>query len=58
MLKIAEIQIQHQRNGCITDSRPEIRFALQSDRQGEELEKAVISTEDWEKETTEQLNTI
>ena len=56
MLKISEIRIGHLKQGCITDKRPEIRFALESDIPGEELEYAEILCGKWHLHTTDQLN--
>lgn len=58
MLKITSIQIGHLDHGCITDERPNICFALESDQPGDELAKAVISCGDWKVDTTDQLNNI
>lgn len=58
MLRFASIQIGHQTSHCITDERPNIRFSLESDVQGEALKSAVISCGDWSVETATQLNTI
>lgn len=58
MLKISEIRIGHLTKGCVTDRRPEIRFALESDFPGEELERAEISCGKWHLDTGEQLNNI
>ena len=58
MLKISEIRIGHVKQGCVTDRRPNIRFALESDLPGEALDHAVISCGEWQAETTDQLNTI
>lgn len=56
MLRISEIRIGHLKQGCITDKRPNIRFALESDLPGEELEYAEISCGKWHLHTTDQLN--
>lgn len=58
MLRFASIQIGHQTSHCITDERPNIRFSLESDVQGEALKSAVISCGDWSVETATQLNTV
>ena len=58
MLRIASIQIGHCESYCITDERPDIRFSLVSDREGEALKSAIISCGDWSVETSDQLNNI
>lgn len=58
MLKISEIRIGHIKQGCVTDRRPNIRFALESDLPGEALDYAVISCGEWQAETRDQLNII
>ena len=58
MLKISEIKIGHLASGCITDSRPNIRFALESDVPGEALKRAQISCGDWKVTTCDQLNIV
>ena len=58
MLRISEIQIGHMKKGLITDRRPNIRFALESDRAGEELKEAVITCDGWRRKTTSQLNNL
>ena len=58
MLRISSIKIGHLNGGCITDERPEIRFSLESDIQGESLDYATISSGDWTLTTKDQLNNI
>ena len=58
MLTISEIQIGHSCNAIVTDERPNIRFALASDKQGESLQSAEISCGDWHITTTDQLNNV
>lgn len=58
MLKISEIKIEGLREGCITDVRPRIAFALESDHEGESLYKAIIRSGSWCVETSDQINTI
>lgn len=58
MLKIATIQIGNQAHGCVTDQRPNIRFSLKSDIQGESLASAELCCNGWRTETTDQLNNI
>ncbi|NLO83936.1 MAG: family 78 glycoside hydrolase catalytic domain [Clostridiales bacterium] len=58
MLKISWIKIDNLRDGCIADTAPVISFALESDIQGESLQKAIISSGDWQIETTDQINNI
>ena len=58
MLRIASVQIGHQKDGCVTDERPNIRFSLASDVPGEALERAVISCGGWSVETVDQLNNV
>lgn len=56
MLNITNIQIEHMENDCVTDRRPRISFALESDRAGERLKRAEIAAGDWKIETRDQLN--
>lgn len=58
MLKITEIQIDHKSLPVVTDRRPNIRFALESDQQGEALKQAVIEGGGWSVTTDDQLNTV
>ena len=58
MLKISKITVAHQSDGCITDTRPSIQFALESDIPGEALDYAVISCGDWEMTTRDQINNL
>lgn len=58
MLKISEIRIGHLIKNCVTDRRPNICFALESDIPGEELEYATISCGKWHMDTTDQLNNV
>lgn len=58
MLKIAQIKIGHTAKDCVTDSRPNIRFALESDIPGEMLKIAELSCGDWKVSTSDQLNNI
>lgn len=58
MLNISQIKIGHTAQGCVTDSRPNIRFALESDVPGESLKTAQISCGDWQVSTCDQLNNI
>ena len=56
--KISSVKIDGLEQGLVTDSSPNITFALASDKQGEELKSALISIGDWKRETTDQLNNI
>lgn len=56
MLKISWIKIENLKEECITDCAPNISFALDSDVPGEVLDKAVITSGDWQIETTDQVN--
>lgn len=56
MLEISEIQINHMKTECVTDTEPRIGFALKSDIPGEELEHAVISSGEWSVTTTDHIN--
>ncbi len=56
MLNIAEIKIEGLREGCITDTPPQISFSLESSVTGESLERAWITVGTWVKETTDQIN--
>jgi len=58
MLKISYIKVNGLEKGLITDTAPNISFALESDIKGEELEYAIIKVGDWEKKTNDQLNNI
>lgn len=58
MLKIAWIKIENLKEDCITDRPPLISFSLESDREGEALNNAVITCGNWKKETTDQINNI
>ncbi len=58
MLSITSIQIGHLSHDCVTDERPNIRFALDSDKPGEALASAVISCGSWRLETNDQLNNL
>lgn len=58
MLRLSEIKIGHVLSGCVTDERPNIRFALESDIPGESLMKAEISCGKWCVSTSDQLNNI
>lgn len=57
-MKISYIKINGLEKGLITDTAPNISFALESDIKGEELKSAIIKVGDWEKKTTDQLNNI
>ena len=56
MLRIDEIQIGHTKEYCVTDRRPNIRFSLESDIEGEALDYAMISCGSWKITTQDQLN--
>lgn len=58
MLKISFVKINGLEEGLITDTAPNISFALESDVKGEELKSAIIKIGDWKRETTDQLNNI
>lgn len=58
MLEISTIKIDGLTSGLITDQRPNISFALNSDRQDEGLEKAEITVGSWKVVTTDQLNNL
>lgn len=58
MLKIAWIKVENMYENCITDEKPNITFCLESDREGEALEKAIITCGDWSIETNDQLNNL
>ena len=58
MLTIREIRIDNCAEGCITDKRPNIRFALQSDTPGESLKSAQITSGAWSISTTDQVNNL
>ncbi|MDF2588962.1 MAG: Alpha-L-rhamnosidase [Anaerocolumna sp.] len=58
MLKISTIKIEGLTENCITDRRPNIAFSLESDRNGETLERAEITVGNWKIETTDQLNNL
>src|SRR5690606_8796173 len=56
MLRITSLKIDGLTQGCVTDRKPNISFALESDRQGESLRDAFIQVGDWKLETTDQIN--
>lgn len=58
MLKISSIRIEGLATGCVTDRQPNISFTLESDVQGEALEKARISIGNWSRETRDQVNNL
>ena len=58
MLTNSEIQIGQSSYAIVTEERPNIRFALASDKQGESLQSAEISCGDWHITTTDQLNNV
>lgn len=58
MLKITALKMEGLTNGCITDRRPNISFSLESDREGEYLAKAVITSGSWSCETVDQINNL
>ncbi len=58
MLKIAVLKIEGLTMGCITDRRPNISFSLESDKEGENLSKAVITSGGWSCETVDQINNL
>ncbi len=58
MLSISTIRIEGMASGCVTDRQPNISFSLDSDMQGEALDKAVICVGDWQVKTEDQVNNI
>ena len=58
MLKIAWIKINNLKDWCITDSAPNISFALESDLPGESLKNALITSGEWRILTTDQINNL
>ncbi|MNM28836.1 Bacterial alpha-L-rhamnosidase [compost metagenome] len=58
MLNISSLKIDGLAAGCVTDRKPKISFALDSDCTGEKLRKAVITVGDWSRETTDQINNL
>lgn len=58
MLKISSIKIDGLEQSLITDTPPNITFALESDIQGEALKNAVITVGDWRRETEDQANNL
>lgn len=58
MLSIQWIKVDNLKEGCITDTPPNISFALKSDKDGEALASAIISCGEWEIKTTDQINNI
>jgi len=58
MLKISNLKIDSLTQGCITDRRPTISFALESDVPGESLRNAVITAGSWTVDTTDQINNL
>ena len=55
MLKINSLKIDGLERGCVTDRRPNIAFALESDRDWETLDRAIIESGKWRVETRDQL---
>ena len=58
MLKISWIKIDNLNDGCVTDSAPNISFALESDLPGESLQNALITSGKWKVQTTDQINNL
>ncbi|WP_099205368.1 alpha-L-rhamnosidase [Scatolibacter rhodanostii] len=58
MLKICSLKANGLQQGCVTDTAPNISFALESNLAGEELQKAVITIGSWQSETTDQINNL
>lgn len=56
MLKISSVKIDNLTEGCIADKAPNISFMLDSDKPGEALFKAVITSGEWKIETKDQIN--
>lgn len=57
MLKITKFACENLTQGCITDKKaPCFSYAVESDRCGAELVKAVLTVNDWKIETTEQIS--
>ena len=58
MLKIAWIKINNLKDGCVTDSAPNISYALESDLPGESLKNALITSGEWKIQTNDQINNL
>lgn len=58
MLQISSLKIDGLAQGCVTDSPPNVSFALESDVAGEALERATITIGDWHCETRDQINNL
>ena len=58
MLRIRDLKVEGLTSGCITDKRPRIHFALESDRSNEALKVATIRCEDWVIETDDTVSTV
>lgn len=49
MFEISRLTVEHLRSGCVTDNAaPRIAFALRSDRNGTQLERAALKVGDWQ----------
>ena len=58
MLKISELKVDGLIKGCVTDRKPNISFTLESDKEGEALDYAVIEVGNWICKTTDQINNL
>ena len=58
MLRIVDLKIEGLNKACVTDKRPNISFALESDIQNEAMKQAVITVGKWKKVTTDQINNV
>lgn len=58
MLSISQLKINNLKEGCLTDTTPNISFALESDKNDEALAEATISCGDWRIKTSDQINNL
>lgn len=58
MMRISSLTLDGLASGLVTDERPRIAFALESDVPGEQLDHARITVGEWSVETRDQLGTV
>jgi alpha-L-rhamnosidase len=58
MFEISSVKINGLASSLVTDTAPNITYALKSDIPGEELKYAVITAGNWRHKSTDQLNNI
>ncbi len=56
MLKISQLKVENLTKYCITDSiHPRISYSVESDKKNIKISEAVITVDDWQKSTKEQI---